>query len=222
MTAANEVTAIHAWAGHRCLMLMPVAWLTFKPLGSGETMSPHLARFILIPLGLTFAFCRQPGPPSNDVSSEASAGAAGQPGVTAGATTEPVAAAPWPATCDDAAARAIEKMGPNGVSGLAMFDILPALATLDHFSRDRVLGRARSALSPGAAERVRFAAAFVTTLRMPRSPAALPNDQVEDARRFLVSRLKPANKWAGQTGHRPRLRFHAARSGSRSITRIRM
>jgi hypothetical protein len=81
-------------------------------------MSPHLERFVLIPLGLTFAFCRQPGPPSNDVSSEASAGAAGQPGVVVAATTEPVAAAPWPATCEDAAARAIEKMGPNGVERL--------------------------------------------------------------------------------------------------------
>jgi hypothetical protein len=83
------------------------------------------------------------------------------------------------------------------LSGLAMFDILPALATLDHFSRDRVLGRARSALAPGAIERVQFAAVVVTTLKLPKPPASLPNDQVEDARRYLVGRLKPANSQAG-------------------------
>jgi uncharacterized protein DUF4329 len=89
----------------------------------------------------------------------------------------------------------------NMLSGLAMFDILPALATLDHFSRDRVLGRARSALSPGAVERVQFAAAVVTSWKLPRPPASLPKDQVEDARQFLVRRLKPANSQAGLAGY---------------------
>jgi hypothetical protein len=50
--------------------------------------------------------------------SEASAGATGQPGVAVAATAEPAAAAPWPVTCDEAAARAIEKMGPGGVEQL--------------------------------------------------------------------------------------------------------
>jgi hypothetical protein len=85
--------------------------------GSGETMKTLLERFVLIALGLAFA-CRQPGPPSNDVSAEASAGAVGQPGAAVGATTKPAAEAPWPVTCDEAAARAIEKMGPNGVERL--------------------------------------------------------------------------------------------------------
>lgn len=89
----------------------------------------------------------------------------------------------------------------NMLSGLAMFDILPALATLDHFSRDRVLGRARSALSPGAVERVQFAAAVVTSLKLPTPPASLPKDQVEDARQFLLTRLKPANSQAGLAGY---------------------
>jgi Domain of unknown function (DUF4329) len=83
------------------------------------------------------------------------------------------------------------------LSGLAMFDILPALGSLDHFSRDRVLGRARSVLAPGAFQRIQFAAAVVATLKIPTAPASLPHDQVEDARRYLVGRLKPANSQAG-------------------------
>lgn len=35
------------------------------------------------------------------------------------------------------------------------------------------------------------------TLKIPTAPASLPNDQVEDARRHLVGRLKPANSQAG-------------------------
>ena len=80
-------------------------------------MRTHLERSFLVALGLAFA-CRQSGPPSNGVSSEASAGAAGQPGAAEGATSEPAAAAPWPVTCGEAATRAIEKMGPNGVARL--------------------------------------------------------------------------------------------------------
>jgi hypothetical protein len=82
------------------------------------------------------------------------------------------------------------------LSGLAMFDILPALASLDRFSRDRVLGRARSALAPGAFQRIQFAAAVVATLKIPTASTFLPNDQVEDARLYLVGRLKPANSQA--------------------------
>jgi hypothetical protein len=51
----------------------------------------------LIALGLAFA-CRQSGPPSNDVSSEASAGAADRPGVAVATTAERGAVAPWPVT----------------------------------------------------------------------------------------------------------------------------
>lgn len=80
-------------------------------------MRIQVERFFSIALGLAFA-CRQSGPASNDVSSEASAGAAGQPGAVVEATTEPAEAAPWPVTCDEAAARAIEKMGPPGVERL--------------------------------------------------------------------------------------------------------
>jgi hypothetical protein len=80
-------------------------------------MKAHVEGFTLITLGLAFA-CRQSGPPSNDVSPGASAGAAGRPGAAVEGTTGPVAAAPWPVTCDEAAARAIEKMGPGGVERL--------------------------------------------------------------------------------------------------------
>lgn len=82
------------------------------------------------------------------------------------------------------------------LSGLAMFDILPALASLDRYSRDRVLGIARAALAPGAFQRVQFAATVVTSLKVRTPPASLP-DQVDDARRYLVGRLKPANSQAG-------------------------
>jgi hypothetical protein len=74
-------------------------------------------RFCLIALGLAFA-CRHSGPASNDVPSESSAGAAGQRGAAVAATTEPAEATPWPVTCDEAAARAIDKMGPGGVEQL--------------------------------------------------------------------------------------------------------
>ena len=63
------------------------------------------------------------------------------------------------------------------LSGLAMFDILPALAALDRYSRDRVLGLARTALAPGAFQRVQFAATVVSNLRMPVPPPGLPDDQ---------------------------------------------
>lgn len=83
------------------------------------------------------------------------------------------------------------------LSGLAMFDILPALAVLDRFSRDRVMAIARTALAPGAFQRVQFAATVVSTLRMPTPPAGLPDDQVDAACLYLVARLKPGNSQAG-------------------------
>jgi hypothetical protein len=63
-------------------------------------------------------------------------------------------------------------------SGLAMFDILPALASLDRFSRDRVPVVARRALAAGALERVQYAATVISTLKMPTAPQQLPQDQV--------------------------------------------
>jgi uncharacterized protein DUF4329 len=87
------------------------------------------------------------------------------------------------------------------LSGLAMFDILPALASLDRFTRERVLGMARTALSPGALQRVQFAATVVTTSKVPTPPAGLPDDQVDDACLYLVGRLKPANSQAGLAGY---------------------
>lgn len=61
--------------------------------------------------------CRQSGPAPDGVPAAASAGAEGQSGVAAAALPE-AAAAPWPVTCDEAAGRAIEKMGPQGVERL--------------------------------------------------------------------------------------------------------
>jgi hypothetical protein len=60
------------------------------------------------------------------------------------------------------------------LSGLAMFDILPALASLDRFTRDRVLGAARTALAPGAFQRIQFAATVVTASKVRRPPPPCP------------------------------------------------
>jgi hypothetical protein len=79
-------------------------------------MKNHVQRFFSLALGLAFA-CRQSGSPSNDGPSEGSA-VAGQPGAAVGATTELPTAAPWPVTCDEAAARVIADIGPTGVERL--------------------------------------------------------------------------------------------------------
>jgi hypothetical protein len=130
----------------------------------------------------------------------------------------------------------------NMLSGLAMFDILPALATLDHFSRDRVLGRASSALSPtsgrrpsvpgGAIEAGQFAGGLGWLFTM-NAAAIQALDEVAAVTSAVAASLRaastskmgrsnsPLRKWAEPTGHR-QWRFLAARSGSRSLTRIRM
>jgi hypothetical protein len=83
------------------------------------------------------------------------------------------------------------------LSGLAMFDMLPALAALDRFSRDRVLEIARRALALGAFQRVEFAAYVVMNVKMPALQPDLPKDQVDDARRYLMARLMPGKSKAG-------------------------
>jgi hypothetical protein len=73
--------------------------------------------FCLIALGLAFA-CRQSRPAPDGTSSAASAGAAGQSGAAITSPTEATVGARWPVTCDEAAARAIERLGPEGVERL--------------------------------------------------------------------------------------------------------
>lgn len=76
--------------------------------------SALLARSCLVALVVA---CRQSSPVSDGAPAAPGTGAAGQPGAGATATAQP-SAAPWPVTCDAAAARAIEKLGPAGVQRL--------------------------------------------------------------------------------------------------------
>lgn len=55
----------------------------------------------------------------------------------------------------------------------------------------------KSATKASATSRIQFAATVVTTSKVPTPPAALPDDQVDDACWYLVGRLKPANSQAG-------------------------
>jgi hypothetical protein len=72
--------------------------------------------FRLIALGAMLA-CRQSGSVSGGEPA-ARGGAADQSGAAAVAPAESAAATPWPVTCDEAAARAIAKLGPAGVQRL--------------------------------------------------------------------------------------------------------
>jgi hypothetical protein len=72
-------------------------------------MTASVRSVLVIALGLAVA-CERSGPAPVDVASAGAEGAAD----TAVVPPAPVAAAPWPFTCDEAAARAIEKMGPAG------------------------------------------------------------------------------------------------------------
>ena len=79
----------------------------------------------------------------------------------------------------------------HALSGLAMFDVLPALDGIDKATRERVLQAGRSALAPGAFRRIDFATLVVATKTLRKQPPDLPDAQVEDARRYLVNLLKP-------------------------------
>jgi hypothetical protein len=87
----------------------------------------------------------------------------------------------------------------NALSGLAMFDMLPALAAIDPPARDRVLTASRSALVRAAFERIEFAEDIVSSQAFTSSPYGLPEDQVEDARRYLLALLKPLSSQAKVT-----------------------
>jgi len=73
-------------------------------------MSASLRMVLVMALGLAVA-CERSGPAPAD---QASANAGRAPVDTAVAPPATVAAAPWPVTCDEAAARTIAKMGPAG------------------------------------------------------------------------------------------------------------
>lgn len=88
--------------------------------------------------------------------------------------------------------------------GLAMFEMLPALAAAQPVVRAEVVRQARRILVTqrgwqGAFDRIDFAADVVNDWRLTSWPQSLPDAQVEDARNFLIDLLKPANSGAGRT-----------------------
>jgi hypothetical protein len=84
----------------------------------------------------------------------------------------------------------------NVLSGLAMFDILPALAAVDEPARQRVLQAGRTALVRDAYDRIDFAKDVVSTKTLGSYPLGLPEDQVDDARRYLFALLRPRSSQA--------------------------
>lgn len=104
----------------------------------------------------------------------------------------------------------VQKAQPNweaaidNLSALAMFEMLPALATLQDTVRGRVLEQARQILGLqrqwlGARDRIEFACDVVHDRRLTSWSRDLPEDQVEDARSFLITLLRPGKSRAKQT-----------------------
>jgi hypothetical protein len=80
----------------------------------------------------------------------------------------------------------------RALGGLAMFDILPALARVDEETREQILRAGRGVLALRAFERIEFAKTVISTQRMVPPPSELHEDQVNDARRYLLTALKSA------------------------------
>jgi Domain of unknown function (DUF4329) len=88
----------------------------------------------------------------------------------------------------------------RALGGLAMFDILPALAQVDEETREQILRAGRGALALGAFQRIEFAKTVISTQMMVSPPSALHEDQVNDVRRYLLAALKPATSQASLSG----------------------
>jgi len=91
------------------------------------------------------------------------------------------------------------------LSSLAMFEMLPSLTSLQPASRTEVVQQARRILASvrgwqGACDRIEFAADVITDQRLTSWPGSLPDEQVEDARNFLINLLRPASSQAGRAG----------------------
>lgn len=87
------------------------------------------------------------------------------------------------------------------LNSLAMFEMLPALSGLNRDQLNDVLGQARRILNTerhwyGAFDRVEFAAFVVVNQSVPDN-VSLPADQLDDARRFLLNRLRRSPSRAG-------------------------
>jgi hypothetical protein len=95
----------------------------------------------------------------------------------------------------------------DNLSALAMFEMLPALAPLAPALRTQIASKARSILDTqrgwtGAADRIDFAVDVVNDRKITSWSSTVPDNQVDDARDFLVNLLRPASSSAGRTGFR--------------------
>lgn len=91
----------------------------------------------------------------------------------------------------------------DNLNALAMFEMLPALAGLQPAIRNEVVNQSRRILRTqrgwrGSCDRIEFAADVINDQRVTSWPSDLPNEQVEDARNFLASLLRPATNQAGR------------------------
>jgi hypothetical protein len=87
----------------------------------------------------------------------------------------------------------------RALGGLAMFDILPALARVDEETRDQILRAGKGVLALAALKRIEFAKTVISTQMMVSPPSELHEDQVNDARRYLLAALKPAASEANRS-----------------------
>ena len=85
----------------------------------------------------------------------------------------------------------------NKLSSLAMFDILPALASITPAQVDQVMQAGRRCLVDGAYRRIEYGKNVVRFHNMPTNDFGLPNDQVEDARNFLDQVMRPTPSQSG-------------------------
>jgi hypothetical protein len=91
----------------------------------------------------------------------------------------------------------------DNLNALAMFEMLPALAGLQPDQRDEVARQADRILAiqrgwRDSADRIEFAVDVVKDRKITSYPSSIPDDQVEDARKFLIGLLSPANSQAGR------------------------
>src|SRR5690349_4258687 len=71
------------------------------------------------------------------------------------------------------------------LNGLAMFDILPALAAVGQLERDSVERIAPSVIGASAAKRIMFANVVVKMREIPDWTGSVSLDQINDAREYL-------------------------------------
>ena len=95
----------------------------------------------------------------------------------------------------------------DNLNALAMFEMLPALAPLTAALRTQIVRMARSILETqrgwaGAADRIDFAVDVVNDRKITSWSSTVPDNQVDDARDFLVNLLRPANSNAGRAAFR--------------------